>query len=66
MKNKRWSSVSLDEPRESSSYITLNIPQFARLGLFSRSTERGFGVVHSHHGCSFSVRDATIPAMPTA
>lgn len=43
--------------------ITLNIPQLARLGLFSRSTKRGFGILHSRHSNSPSVRDATTPAM---
>jgi hypothetical protein len=46
-------------------YIKLNIPQLARLGLFSRFTKRGLGVVHSHHAFSLSVRDVTTPAMST-
>ena len=66
MKNKRWPGFSTDEPSESSAYIRLNIPQLAHLGLFSRSTQRGLEVLHSHHGSSLSVRDAvrdaTVPA----
>jgi hypothetical protein len=38
-KNKRWDSFSACERLESSAYVTLNIPQLAHLGLFSRSTQ---------------------------
>jgi hypothetical protein len=64
-KNKRWNSFSPDEPSESSGYIRLNIPQLARLGLFSRSTQgRGLaGLFHPSTPGSLSVRDATAPAM---
>ena len=43
----------------------LNIPQLARLGLFSRSTQgRGLAdLFHSSPPGSLSVRDATVPAM---
>jgi hypothetical protein len=51
--------------RRKAHLLKLNIPQLARLGLFSRSTQ-GHGLASlfqlSTPG-SFSVRDATVPAM---
>jgi hypothetical protein len=53
-KNKRRSSFSPDEPSESSGYIRLNIPQLARLGLFSRSTQGCGSEVLSLHNIRFT------------
>ena len=65
MRIKRLISFSPDEPRESSGYIILNIPQLARLGLFARSTQgrRLARVFQLSTPGSLSVRDATVPAM---
>ena len=46
--------VSADEPNESPAYLRLNIPQLARLGLFSRLTQGCCSESVSTHNIQFA------------